>query len=76
MVKTTIKLIVNDNFYVFQKIGMVGNSIIIWNTVSVGTGISRPTFIPVAPVPQSTKLALPKSNIIRSRFIPKHKWQP
>ena len=72
-----IKLIVNDNFYVFHKIGMVGNSIIIiWNTVSVGTGISRPTFILVAPVPQSTKLALPKSNIIRSRFIPKHKWQP
>ena len=38
----TIKLTVNDNFYVFQKTGTVRRSIIIRNTVSVGMEISRP----------------------------------
>lgn len=39
-------LIVNDNFYIFSKTEMIGNGIIIGETVSVGTGISCPTFTP------------------------------
>ena len=44
-----IKLIVNDNFDIFSKKEIVGNGIIIRKTISAGTGISRPIFIPTWP---------------------------
>ena len=43
----TLKLIVNDSFYIFLKSEIVRNDIIIWKTISIDTGIFHPTFTPI-----------------------------